>query len=96
MSRFDEAVFSDPETLPITSMVFLSYEQGQREESEGRITLGPLTCAKEGVLTVWQDWCVLYLLVVMVARKRSKVQGRQRKQSRRKMRRKRSRRGGGK
>ena len=48
MARFDSAVIRDPELLPLTSMVFLEDKKEMREESEGRITLDPLVCTKEG------------------------------------------------
>ncbi|XP_050693160.1 axotactin-like isoform X4 [Eriocheir sinensis] len=49
LARSDVAVFTDPKKIPLTSMVFLAYNGGLKEESEGRITLGPLKCEKEAV-----------------------------------------------
>ncbi|XP_063840156.1 axotactin-like isoform X3 [Scylla paramamosain] len=45
LARSDIAVITQPDLMPLTSMVFLEDKKGMREESEGRITLGPLICA---------------------------------------------------
>lgn len=44
--RKDKGTFTNPEQLPITSMVFLQGEV-QRVDSEAHITLKPLTCVSE-------------------------------------------------
>ncbi|XP_064112749.1 axotactin-like isoform X4 [Macrobrachium nipponense] len=44
--RKDKGTFTDPEQLPITSMVFLQGEV-QKVDSEAHITLKPLTCISE-------------------------------------------------
>ncbi|XP_045118291.1 contactin-associated protein-like 5 [Portunus trituberculatus] len=44
LARSDVAVITQPDLIPLKSMVFLEDKKSMREESEGRITLGPLTC----------------------------------------------------
>lgn len=82
MGRSDVAVFTDPKKIPLTSMVFLAYNQGLKEESEGRFTLGPLKCEKEGVFSISLD-PLLLLLVVMVERSRRMNMSWRNKKSRR-------------
>ncbi|KAG0727256.1 Contactin-associated protein like 5-3 [Chionoecetes opilio] len=50
LARFDAAEIRDPTLLPLTSMVFLEDQEAMKEESEGRITLGPLTCTKKATV----------------------------------------------
>nr|XP_045615299.1 uncharacterized protein LOC123768669 isoform X4 [Procambarus clarkii] len=47
LPRADKAVITNPRHLPLTSMVFLQDHQGQREDTEGLITLEPLKCVSD-------------------------------------------------
>ncbi|ROT84337.1 Neurexin-4 [Penaeus vannamei] len=42
LERSDKGVISDPELLPVTSMTFLRDQYGEKEETEGSITLSAL------------------------------------------------------
>ncbi|XP_069996175.1 axotactin-like isoform X4 [Penaeus vannamei] len=47
LERSDKGVISDPELLPVTSMTFLRDQYGEKEETEGSITLSALKCHEE-------------------------------------------------
>lgn len=49
LERSDKGVISDPELLPVTSMTFLRDQYGEKEETEGSITLSALKCHEEGM-----------------------------------------------
>lgn len=57
LERSDKGVISDPELLPVTSMTFLRDQYGEKEETEGSITLSALKCHEEG-MCLGVLWCL--------------------------------------
>jgi hypothetical protein len=56
----DEGIYTTPESLGITQMVFLQ-QKDLNEDAQGRITLGPLECVETSECS---RYCTCYLLKV--------------------------------